>query len=516
MRLLNPPKRPRLILLLGASLVAFAPGPPTAAQDLPPGKVLIRRGPKPKSESQAEPQGPLLTFNLVILDAKGEPFPGLRDVDVDIRDDGKPMHAVFCRQLETAESQSAPLGPRAYSNRPMGGKSQPTLVLLDLLNANLAERGLGWNDVVNTLRKLESSERLSVYLLTQEGTLYPVRALPDAEHASSPDDGAWVTEVQVQLDEAMHAVNRIRPQEFQDIDARVQRTLSLLWDLASDFAPQPGRKSLVWISHGVPTAARGANTQWHDYTALVERLGTDLARSGIAVYAVDQQTDRVNPGLSSMDTLQQLADLTGGQWFSSGAAEQAILQAMREGRAMYRIGYRPPLERWDNKFHKLRIAAEGKGGIKLRVRSVGGYFGDKREADPWQRFALAAAGQADSSEIGIRATAAPSEKVKGWVHLQVSVDAADLRLTQAETYNGGFRVAFGYYTAGWQTDLTEEIPIDLRLTAQEHEAVLRDGVLLALDHPVRAGASKIRIVVRDPQSSAVGSLTVPVVAPSKE
>jgi VWFA-related protein len=505
---------------MGAALAAFAAGPQTAAQDLPPGKVLIRRGPTPKSERQVEPQGPLLTLNLVILDAKGEPFPGLRDVDLDIRDDGKPMHAVFCRQLETAERQPEPLGPREYSNRPMGGNSQSTLVLLDLLNANLTERGSEWNDVVNALRKLESSERLFVYLLTKEGTLYPVRALPEAEQPSPPDGDAWVTQFQALLDDAMHAVNRLRPQEFEDMDARVQRTLSLLWDLSSDFASQPGRKCLVWISHGVPIAARGTNTQWHDYTALVERLGTDLARSGIAIYAVDQQTDRANPGLSSLDTLQQLAGLTGGQWFANGATEPAIRQAMSEGRAMYRIGYRPPLERWDNKFHRLRITAEGKGGIKLRVRSVVGYFGDKREADPWQRFALAAAGQADASEIGIRATSAPSEKVKGWIHLQVSVDAADLRLTESaprgEAYTGQFLVAFGYYTTGWQTDLTEEIPIDLHLTAQEHDAILRDGVLLSFDRPVRAGASKIRIVVRDPQSGAVGSLTIPVSASPKQ
>jgi hypothetical protein len=90
------------------------------------------------------------------------------------------------------------------------------------------------------------------------------------------------------------------------------------------------------------------------------------------------------------------------------------------------------------------------------------------------------------------------------------VDAADLSLTQGPTYTGRFLVTFGYYTNGWQTGLTEEVPTDLNLTTREYDAALRGGVALSVDRPVPAGASKIRIVVRDPESGAVGSLTVPV------
>lgn len=239
-------------------------------------------------------------------------------------------------------------------------------------------------------------------------------------------------------------------------------------------------------------------------------LGSDLARSGIAIYAVEQ-AQRSTSGLASRDTLQQLVGLTGGKWFPDGAAEEAIQQAMGEGQAMYQVGYRPPAARWDNKFHALSIA-EGKGGVRLRVRAIKGYYGDKREADPQQRYALAAAGQVDASEIGIRATVAPSEKVKGWVHLQARVDADDLRLIEGTTYTGEVRVAFAYYINGWQPDITEEVSSKLNFTSQEHDAILRKGIIMVFDRPVRTGASKVRIIVRDPQSGAVGSLTIPVEA----
>ena len=323
MRLRYPFKTPRLALLMGAILVAFPASPQTAPEDAPFGKVLIRRGPR----TDAEPQSPLLTFNLVVLDAHGEPFPGLRDVDLEIRDDGQPMRAAFCRPLESAEPDSAPLRPNEFTNRSIGSGSQSTLLLLDLLNENLAERGLAWNEIVNTVRQFEPHQRLYVYLLTREGTLYPIHALPDVRNRQAAGDDAWLSRFQEQLDLAIHDVNRIRPWELEpDVDARVQTTISALRNLGSYFALQPGRKSLVWISHGIPVAARGTDFQWHDYTLPVMRLGSELARSGIAVYPVNQAA-RAAPVLSSFDTLQQFADLTGGLWFPSDALDQALRQA---------------------------------------------------------------------------------------------------------------------------------------------------------------------------------------------
>lgn len=226
MRPINARQAPGSVLLTVAVLAAFAASPKSAGQEPPPDKVLIRRGPKLQSVGQFATQGPLLTFDLVAYDTKGVPFRNLRDVDLDIRDDGKPMPAVFCRPLETEERRSTPLGE--YTNRPTAGHPPFTLVLLDLLNENVVERGVGWYDVVNTLSKVESPERLYLYLLTEDGALYPVRALPGSGHPASADDGGWVSQVRQQLDRAMHAVNSLRSQDLAvNVDARVHRTVNL-------------------------------------------------------------------------------------------------------------------------------------------------------------------------------------------------------------------------------------------------------------------------------------------------
>jgi len=256
-------------------------------------------------------------------------------------------------------------------------------------------------------------------------------------------------------------------------------------------------------------SATGLDGLLRDYTSAVMRLGTDFARSGIAVYAVDQE-ERETSGFNSATTMRELAALTTGQYLTSNAIGRAIELAAREGRATYQVGYIPPLDRWDDKFHKLRVTSGNKG---VRLRTIEGYFGDVREADPQQRLALAIFGQADDSGIGIRATATPSGKVQGWTHFQIRVDAADLQLTPGETYSGEFRVTLAYYTTEWQHDVWQDPPAQLHFTPAERDTVMRDGVNLSSDRLVPAGVHKVRIVVRDEQSGVVGSLTVPLASP---
>jgi VWFA-related protein len=483
------------------ALLAFVPA---SAQD------LVRRGPKAAST----PQGPLLTFHLAVYDSKGQAFRTLRDVDLDIRDDGKQIPAAYLRPLQTSGSRPTSGDPNELTNRPLSGSGHVAVVLLDLLNTNFAERSFAWRDAVSALRKVESPERLYVYLLTEKGTLFAVRALPDAFHPASANESGWTEGAQQMVAQAMAAVNGHRSQELQhDPVAVARRTLSAVRTLAAGLAPQPARKSLVWVSHGFPTLATGEDGREHDYTGPIQRLGSELAQSGIEVYGVEQADRNPTIGLHGVNMLQQFANVTGGQWFSNGATEEALRQAMSAGPAMYEVGYRPLPERWDDKFHELKITAAAKGGARLRVQTISGYFGEKVEQDEQRRAQLAAIGQVDATGIGISAAAGPSNKGPGWVHLKTRVDAADLHFSEGPAADTEIRVALAFYVNGWQPNLSEPVAFPLHFTAAQHAAVVRDGLTLLLDRPIRGDATMVRIVVDEPATNTVGSLTVPLHAP---
>lgn len=486
--------------LLAASFTSIA-------QDQPKIPDLIRRAPA----ARQEPQSPLLTFNIVALDPKGGSAGELHESDLRIYDDGKLMHPVFCRPLETA-GPSTPLGSGEYSNRPIRGESQTVLVLLDLLNENFAERGLAWNDIAHAFQKVDARDRVFVYLVTAEGVLYPVHPMPAAGN-TTPPDADWASKVPALLDRAIHNVYGLKPQEYRvNVDARVRRSLDLLKDVATDLGAQPGRKSLVWVSHGFPISATSTvDNRFRDYTPAIRDLGSDLARSGIILYTVDQ-AQRSTDGVASSDTLRELAGFTGGVFLSTDQTLSAIQQAIAEAKATYRIGFIPPLDRWDNRFHRLRITVEGKND-RLRLRAPQGYFGDAREADPRDRFNMAAIGQADDSSIGIRAIVTPSEKVKGWLHFQVHVDPGDLQLTSGDPSTGEFGVTFAYFTNSWDPNVASEVQTTVSLTKANREAILRDGVELSFERPIPGDVRKIRIVVRDAHSGAVGSLAIPIAGP---
>jgi hypothetical protein len=51
---------------------------------------------------------------------------------------------------------------------------------------------------------------------------------------------------------------------------------------------------------------------------------------------------------------------------------------------------------------------------------------------------------------------------------------------------------------------------NLELTAAQHDAVLKEGIPLAQDHPTASGARQVRVIILDQNTNEVGSVTFPV------
>src|SRR4029077_5869578 len=87
-----------------------------------------------------------------------------------ITDQGKRQQIVMFRRNQAGPRPAATVGEHVYSNRAAGTR-QATVILLDLLNASMADRGGGWEGVNRALEKTESGERVYLYLVTAEGRL---------------------------------------------------------------------------------------------------------------------------------------------------------------------------------------------------------------------------------------------------------------------------------------------------------------------------------------------------------
>ena len=427
---------------------------------------------------------PLITIQVRALDSHGDPVTDLRTSDFRIADDGKPQAPAFSRFLNTVGLRT-PLAPNQFSNRTDNSTAHSTIILFDLLNANLNQRGRSWNEIVQALQRLESGDHFYLYLLTKDASLYPIHAVPD--------EAPWTKEVEPLLNRAMSVVNRLEPQELLvDVNARVQATFRALKQLAGQIEPLPGRKSLVWVSQGVPISDVGLDEQIRDNTPFVRQFAEELNSHNIPVYAVDQTTAGISH-LGSRDTLEEISGLTGGRWYGSDATGLAITQAVNDARATYQIGFYPPAKNWDNKSHKLRVTSVRKGVLVLARED---YETGPTDLTRQENFENAVLAPFDDPAIGLTVTVSPSPETPQATRFLINIDLADLLLEPSAS----IELAFVDDDGSGKADAPEKTSFTI--------APSKDGVVLTKDRVLPSTVQKVRIVVMDTRTDTVGSLTV--------
>jgi len=464
-----------------------------------------------------EAQAKIVELSVVALDAKGQPVGDLKADEVQIADAGKPQKVAVFRHSDAQLQQALPLAAGEFSNRGAANVPHATLILFDLLNESFDARGTAMNYLQQGLRSLESSDNLYFYVLTVDTRLYPVIGLPGSENPAPSLGGApWTKDAKAIVEGAMAKVYGLRSVNM-DIDTRVRATYRALESVANLLAGIPGRKNIVWITHGIPIELGPAITGGLpvDYTPMLRRMSDVLSRVNVAIYPVMQVPpgmamqgpDAQYSGLGSEDTLQSFADLTGGPAKSTNAIGTVIRQALNDVRTSYQIGYYPPVEAWDGKFHKLRVTCTRKG-VHLQART--GYYAVPGDATDEQDSLNAALGPAfDASEIGIRGSKAP--KSASSLRFTLHINAADVRIAQqGDRYTGHLGLQVAAYSADGSAERAPVNPMDLNWTADELAKARRDGIEWVQDLNLGDKVQRVRFLVFDRESHAIGTLTVPV------
>jgi hypothetical protein len=114
---------------------------------------------------QAQPPARNVDLRAVAVDSAGQPVPDLTASDFKVYDNGSPQKIVSVHLNQTD-------GPSAL------------VILFDLLNSSFSSRGEIWAVMKRSLAHLPSAGNLYLYLLVDDGSLYPVHPLGSPEGAA--------------------------------------------------------------------------------------------------------------------------------------------------------------------------------------------------------------------------------------------------------------------------------------------------------------------------------------------
>ena len=483
---------------------------------------------RPIGQGDEPAAAPVIKLNVVAIDAHGQSVADLTREDFQVFDGGKLQRLASFRRNDVKPLRVAPPAPNEYSNRSGAPLSRATVILFDLLNARFDDRAYTLSRLIPALQHVESPDSLFLYILTMNGTLYPVHPLPDPETTAHTTAAPWTGDVKPLLDAASARLFHLRPLGLA-VDDRVRMTYGALEALAKRVAETPGRKSIIWISHGMPISigGRADDIGEVDYTPLLQRLTATLDRANVAVYTVRQPgslapgagngraADGPASGMASTETLDQFAGLTGGRAYGTVDIEGAIAQAAGDARMSYLLAFAPQLDKWDGKYHKIRVACSRKG---VRLQTKQGYYAFASDAHEGNQekaaIETAITSPFDIPEIGLYAGLVPSANPPGAMVLKVRIDAADVHLPlEGDVFAGQLAVGFAGYMADGSTEASATGTFAPRLSALQRERAMQQGLPLTRLVTPAPGIRKIRVVVYDRASGAIGSLTVPVPPP---
>jgi len=306
----------------------------------------------------------------------------------------------------------------------------------------------------------------------------------------------------------MKKYNLSRPAGVTQEDA-VKRSYLALYTLGNQMATWPGAHDILWVTSKVPNIWPTNSTctgEWIDCALYVPFTARSLDRSVTAIHPMP-----VVVGLPTqiMLDMEQTAGLTNGRTFFNTDFPKAIAELRSDAANGYAVAWTPAADNWDQKFHKVKVSTTRKD---VKIISKTRYFAIADVADSPQREiqAMVAAwkDKNDSPDIGLRAAATPGA---GSVKLTARVDVNDLQMMEtAGGYEAQVTTIFSDFGPAGPLGNPAPVTITLKLTKAQYEAALKEGLPMDQDHKLEAGAERVKWILSDRGSRAIGSLTIPL------
>lgn len=484
----------------------------------------------------------LVEVEVVVRNRNG-PVTGLSKDDFSVLDQGKPQRIdVFRAGPSESNAQNIPLPPGAVSNRGSTASTTPagyTAVLFDQLNTNLDFREYERNALVKFMRRMDPNEHVAIYVLgsqlhvLQEFTDDPAKLIAALQRVDSGRDlmpanihdalFGFNTDAEGNAITGRRMSGELKgfiTQSTMESAANVAQvnaarngltTGEALAIIARHLGGMPGRRNLVWMTENWMTAAPAMGI---------------LQQSHIALYPVMARSLNFNPygtDFSHVDSAplhtlfpdvmdfqrknREFGAFTGGAGFDDAAdVGLAVKRAEEDSRSAYTLGYYPPEELLDGKYHRLTVKVAGKENAHFEIVYRPGYVATRQEPvalPPQNAIAEIFQNPLDDTGLGITAQCEP-DSTPGYFKARVTLDLHELHLIHEGGQSKG-SVQLGFLAGS----SAKVITIAIDMTDEQLAAALHDGYQVRLSG-VPVTGNMIRMMARDPSTGAAGTLTIPV------
>ena len=497
----------------------------------------------------------LVQVNVVVQNKDGIPITDLKAADFSLLDNGRPQKIAFFSANTPASAPARPLPPHIFTNRTdlKGQDPGATIVILfDTLNTDFEDQAFARQQVLKFLHSFKPQDHVAIFALTTDllllhGFTEDAAALSSAVDRFSPRllaafDASHPTDFHVpglKNDPFFNSFeNHVNNASGEIADLRIadrfRMTYSALVAIANYVGTIPGRKSLVWISGGIPiqidlerigVADRENFSLAHPgvpgAAGDMSGLARELNRANMAIYPVDVHGIDVKDSSVAFflrqnlrDTFRLLADKTGGKaFYGTNDVAGAIGSAFEDGRYTYTLGFYPDHGKWDGKFRDISIHLAVQGA-ELRYRR--GYFAlpEKSEREKVVNADLhdAAISALDATDLGITVFCKTLPPVSAHVlQVRVGVNPRQFLLHEKDNHvAGGLDLVFLQKDANGKILAAEKQHADVKFSQQEYESLSKTGLVLQRRLTIDPGSTEIRVLTRDEGSGSVGSVTVPL------
>jgi VWFA-related protein len=342
----------------------------------------------------------LVVVDVVTVDSKGEPVPGLKADDFTILEDGKPQKISgfsFQRANGASLSPSTVHGANVFTNTPQYKDAGClNVILLDTLNADLGGKVSAKDHLLKYLGSEPAIQPTALFALDTKLTMLSdfttdSKTLKAVLEDFKPHGAKQVLNVYT-------AASPFEMKGSPTSERSQETTVQALETLARALSGYPGRKNLLWLSQAFPinffpeivhddaltqgmrsayTNSVAGNPYFKtsdpgDFMAAVMKVANQLMNAQVAVYPIDAAGLSKDERLSSIGTMQVMAEQTGGRvFYNNNDLELGIRSSINDGSTYYTLTYYPSNKTWDGRFRRIAITTT-KPGTSLRYRQ--GYY----------------------------------------------------------------------------------------------------------------------------------------------